>query len=138
MRKSILLPLVALVTIHVVIAQAPTPEQNQRYFDINKNIDIFNSVLRELDLFYVDSVEVNNLVQRTIESMLTRLDPYTEYYSEENVSELQFLTTGEYAGIGAIISQNNGRVIVNEPYEGLPADKIGLKAGDILLEIDSE
>ncbi len=138
MRKSILLPLVALVTIHVVIAQAPTPEQNQRYFDINKNIDIFNSVLRELDLFYVDSVEVNNLVQRTIESMLTRLDPYTEYYSEENVSELQFLTTGEYAGIGAIISQNNGRVIVNEPYEGLPADKIGLKAGDILLEIDGE
>lgn len=140
MRKSILLPLVALVTIHVVIAQAqtPAPEQNKRYFDINKNIDIFNSVLRELDLFYVDSLEVNNLVQSTIRSMLTRLDPYTEYYSEENVSELQFLTTGEYAGIGAIISHNNGRVIVNEPYEGLPADKAGLKAGDVILDIDGE
>ncbi len=137
MRKIFLIT-IAVVTMHVAIAQTPVPEQNKRYFDINKNIDIFNSVLRELDLFYVDSLEVNNLVQNTIRSMLTRLDPYTEYYSEENVSELQFLTTGEYAGIGAIISQNNGRVIVNEPYEGLPADKAGLKAGDEILDIDDE
>lgn len=117
-------------------AQTPAEEKNQRYFDINKNIDIFNSVLRELDLFYVDSVEVNNLVQGSIRNMLTRLDPYTEYYPEENMEDLQFLTTGEYAGIGAIISQNNGRVIINEPYEGQPADKAGLKAGDAILEID--
>lgn len=136
MRKSILLLLTIVATMHYTIAQTPSPEQNRRYYDINKNIDIFNSVLRELDLFYVDSIEVNNLVQRTIENMLTRLDPYTEYYSEENMGELQFLTTGEYAGIGAIISQNNGRVIINEPYEGLPADKAGLKAGDTILEID--
>ena len=120
------------------VAQEPSKEQNQRYFDINKNIDIFNSVLRELDMFYVDSVEVNNLVQRTIESMLTRLDPYTEYYSEENIGDLQFLTTGEYAGVGAIISYKDGGVIINEPYEGLPADKAGLKAGDRILEIDEE
>src|SRR5690554_3219015 len=137
MRRSILLLLATAAMIHAA-AQMPAPEQNRRYFDINKNIDIFNSVLRELDLFYVDSLEVNNLMQGTIRNMLTRLDPYTEYYSEENVDELQFLTTGEYAGIGAIISQNNGRVIVNEPYEGLPADKAGLKAGDSLLVIDGE
>lgn len=136
MRKSILVLLTIAATLQVAMAQSPRPDQNRRYFDINKNIDIFNSVLRELDLFYVDSIEVNNLVQGTIENMLTRLDPYTEYYSEENLGELQFLTTGEYAGIGAIISQNNGRVVVNEPYEGLPADKAGLKAGDIILEID--
>lgn len=138
MRKSILVLLTIAATLQVTTAQSPRPDQNRRYFDINKNIDIFNSVLRELDLFYVDSIEVNNLVQGTIENMLTRLDPYTEYYSEENLGELQFLTTGEYAGIGAIISQNNGRVVVNEPYEGLPADKAGLKAGDIILEIDGE
>lgn len=137
MRKGIILLLVTVATMHVV-AQSPTQDQNKRYYDINKNIDIFNSVLRELDLFYVDSIEVDNLVQGTIENMLTQLDPYTEYYSEENMGDLQFLTTGEYAGIGAIISQNNGRVVVNEPYEGLPADKAGLKAGDVILEIDGE
>jgi carboxyl-terminal processing protease len=137
MRYFILSLFIAVTSIHIV-AQEPSKEQNQRYFDINKNIDIFNSVLRELDMFYVDSVEVNNLVQRTIESMLTRLDPYTEYYSEENIGDLQFLTTGEYAGVGAIISYKDGGVIINEPYEGLPADKAGLKAGDRILEIDEE
>ncbi len=121
-----------------LVAQTSAENKNQRYYDINKNIDIFNSVLRELDLFYVDSIEVNNLVQGTINNMLTRLDPYTEYYAEENMGDLQFITTGEYAGIGAIISYNNGRVIINEPYEGLPADKAGLKAGDAILDIDGE
>lgn len=135
MRYFILSILFAITTINTV-AQVTSSEQNQRYFDINKNIDIFNSVLRELDMFYVDSLEVNNLVQRTIESMLTRLDPYTEYYSEENIGDLQFLTTGEYAGVGAIISYKDGGVIINEPYESLPADKAGLKAGDRILEID--
>ncbi|MBF6598290.1 MAG: S41 family peptidase [Fermentimonas sp.] len=137
MRYFILSLFIAFTSIHIV-AQEPSKEQNQRYFDINKNIDIFNSVLRELDMFYVDSVEINNLVQRTIESMLTRLDPYTEYYSEENIGDLQFLTTGEYAGVGAIISYKDGGVIINEPYEGLPADKAGLKAGDRILKIDEE
>ena len=119
-------------------AQTPDDNKNQRYFDINKNIDIFNSVVRELDLFYVDSVEVDNLVQSSIRNMLTRLDPYTEYYAEENMTDLQFMTTGEYGGVGAIISYNNGQVVINEPYEGLPADKAGLKAGDIILEIDGK
>ncbi|NLY23555.1 MAG: S41 family peptidase [Bacteroidales bacterium] len=137
MRKSILLLLVAITAIHTV-AQTPAEDKNQRYYDINKNIDIFNSLLRELDMFYVDSVEVNNLVQGTINNMLTRLDPYTEYYAEENMGDLQFLTTGEYAGIGAIISYKDEQVIINEPYEGLPADKAGLKAGDAILEIDGE
>jgi len=137
MRKSILLLLVAITAMHAV-AQTPAEDKNQRYYDINKNIDIFNSLLRELDMFYVDSIEVNNLMQGTISNMLTRLDPYTEYYSEENMGDLQFLTTGEYAGIGAIISYKDELVIINEPYEGLPADKAGLKAGDAILEIDGE
>lgn len=137
MRKIILCMLVVFTTLQAA-AQAPADNKNQRYFDINKNIDIFNSVLRELDMFYVDSVEVNNLVQNSIRNMLTRLDPYTEYYAEENMEDLQFMTTGEYAGIGAIISYNNGRVVINEPHEGLPADKAGLKAGDAILEIDGK
>jgi carboxyl-terminal processing protease len=135
MRKAILCMLVAFTTLQAA-AQAPSGNKNKRYFDINKNIDIFNSVLRELDMFYVDSVEVGNLVQSSIRNMLTRLDPYTEYYAEENMEDLQFLTTGEYGGIGAIISHNGGQVVINEPYEGLPADRAGLKAGDAILEID--
>ncbi len=137
MRKLILILLLFTLALNTS-AQAPTADQNKRYFDINKNIDIFNSVIRELDMFYVDSLQVNNLIQGTINNMLTRLDPYTEYYSEENIGDLQFLTTGEYAGIGAIISYKNSRVIINEPYEGLPAQKAGLKAGDSILEIDDE
>ena len=137
MRKGILF-ILSVIAVMQTVAQTPTGDKNQRYYDINKNIDIFNSVLRELDMFYVDSIEVNNLVQGTIKNMLTRLAPYTEYYAEENMGDLEFLTTGEYAGIGAIISYNHGRVIINEPYEGLPADKAGLKAGDSILAIDGE
>lgn len=111
-------------------------DKDQRYFDINKSIDIFNSVIRELDLFYVDSIKVDSLVNNTIRNMLVRMDPYTEYYSEDNISDLKFMTTGEYGGIGSIISQNEKKIIINEPYKGLPADKAGLKAGDIILEVD--
>lgn len=137
MRKIFLLALICGASLQIG-AQTPQQDKNDRYYNINKNIDIFNSVLRELDMFYVDSVKVDSLVQRTIVNMLTGLDPYTEYYSEENMGDLRFLTTGEYAGIGAIISHNNNRVVINEPYEGLPADKAGLKAGDIILEIDGQ
>lgn len=137
MRKSILFVLLALTVMHTS-AQNQADDKNRRYFDINKNIDIFNSVLRELDMFYVDSIEVDKLIQGTIVNMLARLDPYTEYYPEESMGDLKFLTTGEYAGIGAIISYNNGQVVINEPYEGLPADKAGLKAGDAIMEIDGD
>lgn len=137
MKKTLLTALIAF-TAFSIIAQTPSKGKNQRYFGINKNIDIFNSVLKELDMFYVDSLKIDSLVQGTIVNMLSRLDPYTEYYSEENAGDLRFLTTGEYAGIGSIISYNNGRVIINQPYEALPADKAGLKVGDAFLEIDGQ
>lgn len=135
MKKFILL-LSVLAIAFSAKPQSIQKDKNQRYFDINKSIDIFNSVIRELDMVYVDSVKIDSLVNATINTMLIRLDPYTEYYSEDNISDLQFMTTGEYGGIGSIISQNNNRVIINEPYKNLPADKAGLKAGDIILELD--
>ncbi|NLX80053.1 MAG: peptidase S41, partial [Proteiniphilum sp.] len=127
MKKTILILFALLIGI-TARAQSVQADKNQRYFDINKSIDIFNSVIRELDMVYVDSISVDSLVNATINTMLSRLDPYTEYYSENNISDLQFMTTGEYGGIGSIISYNNDRVIINEPYKGLPADKAGLKA----------
>lgn len=137
MKKTITL-LAFLFIINALSAQNKDTNKNQRYFDINKNIDIFSSVLKELDMFYVDSIKVDSLVNNTIQSMLNGLDPYTEYYSEENIDDLRFLTTGEYAGIGAIISYKDGGVIINEPYEGMPAAKAGLKAADKIFEIDGK
>jgi carboxyl-terminal processing protease len=135
MKKISFLLLIVLIAT-TVKAQTTQTDKNQRYFDINKSIDIFNSVIRELDMFYVDSVKVDSLINGTIRTMLARMDPYTEYYAEENIGDLQFMTTGEYGGIGSIISYNNNRVIINEPYKGLAANKAGLKAGDAILEID--
>ena len=134
--KKIISLLFAVTIVLGVKSQSIEPNKNQRYCDINKSIEIFNAVIREIDMVYVDSVKVDSLVDATINSMLIRLDPYTEYYSEDNISDLQFMTTGEYGGIGSIISQNNKRVIINEPYKNLPADKAGLKAGDVILELD--
>ena len=137
MKKIFILFFVAVQALGVV-AQTTTNNKNKRYFDINKSIDVFNSVIKELDFFYVDSLRVDSLVDSTIRNMLAGLDPYTEYYSEDNIGDLKFLTTGEYGGIGSVISYNNNRVIINEPYKGLAADKAGLKAGDIILEIDGQ
>jgi len=114
-------------------------EQNlsqERYFEINKNIDIFNSLLRELDMFYVDSLDVKKAVKSGINSMLAGLDPYTEYYDEKELEEFNTLTKGEYAGIGSGIAYKDGKVIFTEPFEGKPAANAGVKAGDIILEID--
>lgn len=114
----------------------------KRYFEINKNIEVFNSVVKELDMFYVDTIDVQKTIESGIVSMLAGLDPYTNYMTEEEVSDFTVLTTGEYAGVGAVISFRNidGREVVYilEPYENMPAAKSGLKVGDIILSINGE
>ncbi|MDD2475977.1 MAG: S41 family peptidase [Dysgonamonadaceae bacterium] len=136
--KKLLLFTVSLIIGLPSFSQSSKPKSNDRYFNINKNIDILTTILKEIDLFYVDSLEVDNVVNKTINSMLAQLDPYTNYIAEEDMEDLQFMTTGEYAGIGSVISYKDSSVIINEPYEGLPADKSGLKAGDIILEVDKK
>jgi carboxyl-terminal processing protease len=112
-------------------------KQSERNFEISKNLDIYNSLFRELDLFYVDSIKPKKLITESINDMLGSLDPYTDYIPEEETKDLKFMTTGEYGGIGALISQNkDNEICIAEPYEGKPADKAGLKAGDIVKEID--
>ncbi len=118
------------------VSGASKPEQ--RTFRISKNMTIFNSVLRELDLFYVDTLNYDKMVKTSIDNMLEKLDPYTVYLPEEETDDLTFMTTGEYAGIGAMIMKSGSDVCVSEPYEGMPAQRNGIRAGDVLQEIDGK
>ena len=108
----------------------------EKYFKITKNLSVFNSILRELNTYYVDTLDYDKLVGTGVNSMLSSLDPYTIYMPEEMSDDLKMMTTGEYAGIGALIMQKDGKVVVSEPYEGMPAQKNDLRAGDVILEVD--
>lgn len=110
-------------------------KQDDKNFQIAKNLDIYYTLFRELNLFYVDDVDPTKLVKTSVDKMLESLDPYTNFIPEDDVEDFRFMTTGEYAGIGALISKQNGKILIAEPYEGFPAQKSGLKAGDVLLEV---
>lgn len=107
-------------------------------FEVAKSLDIFNAIYRDLDLYYVDTLDAKRNVENAVAYMLNQLDPYTEYYPEDQTNELRQLTTGKYAGIGSAISyrQKLDRCIITEPYEGMPAAEAGLRPGDVILSID--
>ena len=109
-----------------------------RTFRINKNLNTFNTIMRELDLFYVDTLNYDKLTRNAIDYMLHNLDPYTVYMPEENSDDIDMMTKGEYGGIGSIIMKNGDDVCISEPYEGMPAQVAGLRAGDIILEVDGQ
>lgn len=113
---------------------------DDRNFQVAKNIDIFNSIVKELDMFYVDTLDPNKTIREGIDAMLYSLDPYTEYYPEEDRGELEQMLKGSYGGIGSIIRYEPKlkHTVIAEPYENMPAAEVGLKAGDILLEIDGQ
>lgn len=131
--KKILLMLFALPA--MLCAQNDDSRHN---FEVSKNLEIFNSLYRELDLNFVDTLNAEKNIGNAIAYMLSRLDPYTEYYTEEGSDELRQLTTGKYGGIGSLISvrASERRCIIAEPYEGMPAAEAGLRPGDILLAQD--
>lgn len=107
-------------------------------FEVAKNLEIFNTLYKQLDLMYVDTLDADKVVTVGIDAMLRSLDPYTEYYPEEKQKELKTMLTGKYAGIGALIRYHRRlkRVVIDEPYAGMPAMEVGLRKGDIILQID--
>lgn len=105
-------------------------------FEISKNLEIFSNVYKNVHLNYVDDVDPGKLMKTAIDAMLASLDPYTNYYAESDMEDVKLQLLGEYGGVGALIHQKNGLIYVAEPYEGLPADKAGLKAGDRILEVN--
>lgn len=127
------------VIILALIGLLPASAQQEHNFEVSKNLDIFNSLYRQLDLFYVDSLEASKTLRIGIDAMLESLDPYTEFYPEEDMGDLKMMTTGKYGGIGSIIRmRKDSTVIISEPYAGMPAAEVGLKSGDVLLKIDSK
>lgn len=131
------LMLTALMAVAMPIMAQNTSDHN---FRVAKNLDIFNAIYRNLDLMYVDSLDADKTIGTAIRSMMHSLDPYTDYFPEDKAAEYKQMMTGKYAGIGSIISYSftRKRVIINEPYEGMPAAEAGLKKGDIILSIDGE
>lgn len=126
----------------IIVALAGTTffsfTRDQKNFEIAKNLDIYHTLFSQLNMFYVDEVNPNELVKTSIDKMLESLDPYTNYISEDQIEDFRFMTTGEYAGIGALISKQNDKVVIAEPYEGKPAHKFGIKAGDVIVEVSGK
>ncbi|MRR18605.1 S41 family peptidase [bacterium] len=110
--------------------------QESKDFKLTKNIDIYISLMRELNAFYVDEIDPEKLVHRSINGMLSSLDPYTSFYPEEETGDLDFMTTGKYGGFGSLIRKSGDYIQVTNVYQGFPADKGGIRAGDLMLSID--
>ena len=133
MRMKLWLFLLAAISTMTVKAQ-----ENNHNLEVGKNLDIFNSLYSNLDLLYVDTLNPATTMTAAIDGMLRSLDPYTEYYPASETKNLKMMLTGKYAGIGALVKYHSRlkRVVIDEPYEGMPAQEVGLKKGDIIVSID--
>lgn len=134
MKKIVLILMVLLAGAGSTFAQ----KSKNHNFEINRNLEIFSDIYRQLDMYYVDTLDADTVIGWAIQSMLRQVDPFTVYYSEDNMDELKTMTTGKYAGIGAVVRfvKKEDRVAISEPYEGTPAQRAGVKAGDVILSID--
>ncbi len=133
MRRFFLLGIVMLLALEM-----PAQAQKDHHFEVGKHLDIFNNVYKNLELLYVDTLNPKETIGTAINAMLRSLDPYTEYYAQEDTKDLKMMLTGKYAGIGALIRKHQklNRIVIDEPYAGMPAAEAGLKKGDVIMSID--
>lgn len=122
----------------ILIASISFSSYTESYFEVSKNLDIFATLFRELNIYYVDDADPGELMKTGIDAMLESLDPYTNYIPESRMEDYKMMTTGQYGGIGALIQTRKDKVMISEPYEGFGADKAGLIAGDKILKIDGK
>lgn len=132
-KKGILIILATLLLCCSVFYGFNRDEKN---FEISKNLNIYLTLFKELNMLYVDDINPGDLIKKSMDAMLSSLDPYTTYIPESEMEDFKLMTTGEYAGIGSLISKHGDNIVIAEPYKDLPADKAGLKAGDIFVEIN--
>jgi carboxyl-terminal processing protease len=126
-----LLGITAFVSVYAIKAK-------DNFFEISKNLEIFATLYRELNMFYVDETQPGDLMKTGIDAMLESLDPYTNYITESDIEDFRFMTTGQYGGIGSLIRSADDGIYISEPYKGFPAQVAGLKAGDRILKIDGK
>jgi carboxyl-terminal processing protease len=127
-----------IMTVLVGLMLMTSPLMAQNDFEIAKNVDIFVSILKELNEKYADEISPGQLTQTAIDAMLESLDPYTVYYPESQIEDYRLMTTGQYGGVGALIMQRGDDVVISEPYEGSPAAKAGVRAGDIIRKVNNQ
>lgn len=132
LRKKILILVVT------VVVAAGTYSFTDDYFEVSKNLDIFSTLYREVNLYYVDGTDPGKLMKKGIDEMLNSLDPYTNYIPEAEIEDYRFMTTGQYGGVGSLIKVKGDYVVITDPYEGYPVQKSGLMAGDVILEVDGK
>ena len=137
-NKTIQISLKASLIFILVFLFLQGKSQTDNYFETSKNLEIFTDLYKELDIFYVDEINSGDLMKTAIDEMLNSLDPYTTYIPESDIEDYRFMTTGQYGGIGAMITKRKEFVYISEPYEGFPAQKAGLMAGDKILEINGK
>ncbi len=111
---------------------------DDKYFQIAKNLDIFATLFKEINTYYVDEIDAKSLLRSGIDAMLVSLDPYADFIDEEDLENYRFVTTGQYGGIGALVGKRNGKNIILMPYEGFPAFEAGLQIGDVVTKIDGQ
>lgn len=128
----------AIIIISIALLSVTLYSFTDNYFEISKNLDVFSTLFRELNTYYVDQIEPNKIMKKGIDAMLESLDPYTNYIDESEIEDYRFQTTGKYGGIGALISKKGEYVVISEPYVNYPAYKAGIMAGDAILEIDGQ
>lgn len=132
--KVIILLIVAFIFLNPLHSSA----QNGNNFEISKNLDIFSNLYKEIEINYVDEINPGDFMLKGINAMLKDLDPYTVFIPESQIEDYRFMTTGQYGGIGATVYKFNDDIVISQPYQGFPADKAGLKAGDKILEINGQ
>ena len=137
MKKTLLNGVILVTTLLTALSMHAVNTESRNY-KITKYFEVMYEMLRDLEAYYVDSTDVDKVFNATLEGMLSMYDPYTSYIPEEDLPDFKYMTTGEYAGVGAIISQRDGKIYFSEPYENMPAQKAGILFGDEILSIDGE
>ena len=132
-KKKLIIPALFVIGLLVFVAVSLPGD---RYFEIQKNLDIFATLYKEVNTYYVDDVNPNKIIRNGIDAMLENLDPYTNYIPEDDIEDYRTMTTNQYGGIGALVGKRNGKSLIIMPYEGFPAHQNGLIIGDEIVKID--